>query len=44
MVSVVNRDIGHDGINSLRGKWIISFNYNPLLETGLLVCPRWDEV
>lgn len=31
MVSVVSRDIGHDGISSLRGRWIISCNIAPFL-------------
>lgn len=48
-MSVVSRDIGHDGISSLRRgggvggwggeeEWIISSNYSLLLGTGPLVC------
>ena len=34
---VVSRDIGHEGISSLRDRWIISSNYSPLLGTGLVI-------
>lgn len=36
-MTVVSRDTGHDGISSLRGRWIISSKYSLLLGTGPLV-------